>query len=300
MLACEIGPATVYAGNILEVRMTIANPSISTLISSDPPPGYIYDEGEDFAAAGFAKIADTYRFGLDFKSNSGTTNPYRWGFGDPLAPGEEREVVGYVRMNRRRTTTWTASVVKEFVRYIVDHDFPQKIVVAEPPIGAQPASGDAGVRYFSETGHNVPGAFAGYWEANGGLPRFGYPLTEAFEEVSETDGGRYLTQYFERARFEYHPEYQGTKDEVLLGLLGVELTRGRHNDSGFRRVTAPPTTAGCSGSLIPATPWGAASAPFGNHTGVCRSLDTLSPRSLRSVPDRRRTARCPVLRAQPV
>ena len=34
-------------------------------------------------------------------------------------------------------------------------------------------------------------------------------------------------QYFERARFEYHPEHKGTQFEVLLGLLGNQTTAGR-------------------------------------------------------------------------
>ena len=204
-----------------------------TLISSDPPPGYIYDEGEDFAAAGFAKIADTYRFGLDFKRTAaqriptaGVWRPARAGGGARGRRLRAHEPPPHDNLDRQRG---------QGVRALYRRPrLPAEDRRGRPADRRQPASGDAGVRYFSETGHNVPGAFARYWEANGGLPRFGYPLTEAFEEVSETDGGRYLTQYFERARFEYHPEYSGTKDEVLLGLLGVELTRGRHNDSGFR------------------------------------------------------------------
>jgi hypothetical protein len=46
---------------------------------------------------------------------------------------------------------------------------------------------------------------------------YGLPLTDAFY-----DGGR-LVQYFERNRFEYHPEQAGTPFEVMLGLLGNEL-----------------------------------------------------------------------------
>jgi hypothetical protein len=30
-------------------------------------------------------------------------------------------------------------------------------------------------------------------------------------------------QYFERNRFEHHPEFAGTPDEVQLGLLGSRL-----------------------------------------------------------------------------
>ena len=46
----------------------------------------------------------------------------------------------------------------------------------------------------------------------------------AWIETNPTDGKQYLTQHFERARFEYHPENAGTPYDVLLGLLGRELT----------------------------------------------------------------------------
>ena len=65
-----------------------------------------------------------------------------------------------------------------------------------------------------------------YWQAWG--PRlFGFPLSEAFQEVSKDDGKSYPVQYFERNRFELHPEYAGSPYEVLLGLLGVTVARDR-------------------------------------------------------------------------
>ena len=75
-------------------------------------------------------------------------------------------------------------------------------------------------RYFPETGHGLSGAFKRTWEARGGLPVFGYPLTEPVEERSLDDGKTYTVQYFERARLEHHPENAGTPYEVLLGFLG--------------------------------------------------------------------------------
>ena len=75
-------------------------------------------------------------------------------------------------------------------------------------------------RFFAETGHSLANPFKNYWEANGGLAQFGYPLTEPFSEKSIDDGKVYTTQYFERARFEHHPEKAGTPYEVLLGFLG--------------------------------------------------------------------------------
>ncbi len=76
---------------------------------------------------------------------------------------------------------------------------------------------------FPQTGHTVTGLFLSYWQTHGGLAQQGYPLTEAFYEVNQTDGQAYITQYFERARFEYHPEQQNPQYRVLLGLLGDEI-----------------------------------------------------------------------------
>ncbi len=83
------------------------------------------------------------------------------------------------------------------------------------PVGQSP-----GVFYFAETGHTLQGEFLDYWLAEGGLERFGYPRTEVFNEYDPLVGQTYLVQYFERARFEFHPEYVGTHSEVLLGHVG--------------------------------------------------------------------------------
>lgn len=78
---------------------------------------------------------------------------------------------------------------------------------------------------FPETGHQVcHPAFANYWRSNGGLERFGYPITSEFETTLE--GQTYVVQYFERRRFEYHPEIG--PESVLLGLLGREVYEARN------------------------------------------------------------------------
>ncbi|MDP9372794.1 MAG: S8 family peptidase, partial [Chloroflexota bacterium] len=84
-----------------------------------------------------------------------------------------------------------------------------------------------GRAYFPETGHSLSGAFLQYWRDHGGLAIFGHPISEPFDEVNPIDGKPYLVQYFERNRFELHPEYAGTPNEVLLGLLGVDSARSR-------------------------------------------------------------------------
>lgn len=57
------------------------------------------------------------------------------------------------------------------------------------------------LRYFSETGHTVSGEFLkAYTSATDPELIYGYPITEAFVRDFR------LIQYFERARFELHPE----------------------------------------------------------------------------------------------
>src|SRR5207248_7709915 len=68
-----------------------------------------------------------------------------------------------------------------------------------PPV--LPGSDADACAYFQETGHNLGGGFLQYWQANGGLAQFGYPISEEFTETLE-DGQPYIVQYFERARFE--------------------------------------------------------------------------------------------------
>ncbi len=82
-----------------------------------------------------------------------------------------------------------------------------------------------GYTYFPQTGHNVGGSFISYWYAKGGLEQFGYPISEEFTMRLE-DGNLYVVQYFERARFEYHPE-NTEPYRVLLGQFGRQILDGR-------------------------------------------------------------------------
>jgi hypothetical protein len=85
---------------------------------------------------------------------------------------------------------------------------------AEQPVNSLECS------YFEQTRFNVCGWFLGYWQRNGGLERFGYPISPVFEE--QIEGRTYSVQYFERRRMEYHPENSFPYD-VLLGLLGRDV-----------------------------------------------------------------------------
>jgi hypothetical protein len=64
----------------------------------------------------------------------------------------------------------------------------------------------------------IDARFKATWSGRGGLDIFGLPLTGPI-----TLNNGMVVQYFERARFEFHPENRGTQFAILLGLLGVEL-----------------------------------------------------------------------------
>lgn len=105
-----------------------------------------------------------------------------------------------------------------------------------------------GKLYFPETGHSLAFGFKDFWENSGGLPVFGYPLTEEFTEVNPDTGQSYTVQYFQRQRFEYHPENRGTPYEVELGRLGVTdaQERGLTGLAAFRPLPAStPLANGC-------------------------------------------------------
>lgn len=101
-------------------------------------------------------------------------------------------------------------------------------------------SGDG--QTFKETGQRLTEPFRSFWEANGGLPIFGFPITPTLQEVNPTDHQSYQVQYFERARFELHPELINTPYYIQLGLLGLSgAVRAKAKiPQPFYNVPAPP------------------------------------------------------------
>lgn len=81
------------------------------------------------------------------------------------------------------------------------------------PIEKIPAPNDPSCQYFDQTGHSMCYVFRDYWLNNGGLDRFGYPITEY-----TTENGL-VVQYFQRARMEWHPEVV-TGSHIQLAPLG--------------------------------------------------------------------------------
>lgn len=97
------------------------------------------------------------------------------------------------------------------------------------PIAPFPDAPDR--RYFKETGHSLATGFKKYWDDNGNLNTFGFPISEELTENGV------IVQYFERGRLEYHPELEEGK-RITLGRLGEELLEAR----GWIKPPPPDTT----------------------------------------------------------
>jgi hypothetical protein len=105
-----------------------------------------------------------------------------------------------------------------------------------------PQTNDANHRYFPETSHLVMWGFKTIWESKGGLAGFGYPISEEMEEILPADGKWHTVQYFERARFEFWPNFKAG-ERVLVSDLGRRLAP--------RELTAPLPPGSPPGSVLP-------------------------------------------------
>lgn len=109
-----------------------------------------------------------------------------------------------------------------------------------PAFDPEPNPNQEGVAFFPETQHTLRGTFKSFWEQNGGLAVFGYPISAEFQETSAE--GTFTVQYFERNRFEAHPE-KAAPYNVLLGRLSdVQLKRQGRDWFTFPKGQE---TAGC-------------------------------------------------------
>lgn len=108
------------------------------------------------------------------------------------------------------------------------------------PVSAQPTSAPEcfNVPNISDC---IDSRIKSYWNENGGLQVFGYPITPERPEMNRDTGKTYQTQTFERNRFEIHPENNAPYD-VLLGRLGAESLAKQGRD--FEGIPAGITPGG--------------------------------------------------------
>ncbi len=77
-------------------------------------------------------------------------------------------------------------------------------------------------QYFKETKHTLHGAFFEFWQKNGSLRRFGFPISEETPDKDAT-GKDVVYQYFERVKLRFDP----TTGKVSIAPLGQEVLQKR-------------------------------------------------------------------------
>ncbi len=87
------------------------------------------------------------------------------------------------------------------------------------------ATSDSHCDFFEETGHRICNGFRNFWQSNGGVAIFGYPISEEFTQTSASTGERVTVQYFERALFQWSPTSKGASGQVVLARLGVQAAQ---------------------------------------------------------------------------
>jgi VanW like protein/TAT (twin-arginine translocation) pathway signal sequence len=114
---------------------------------------------------------------------------------------------------------------------------------SEPEFQWLSAHPGGGRRFFPQSGHSLGGAFRELWERKNGLIAFGYPISEELAEAG-SDGVSRTVQYFERARFELHPEFAFTSNAIQLGHLGRQALERRADLAYATAPVAPITLLG--------------------------------------------------------
>lgn len=109
------------------------------------------------------------------------------------------------------------------------------LVLSVPAVPTAQAQGE---RCFPETGFCISGPIRVYWEANGGLPVFGFPINA--QAVETVEGRTLQVQWFERDRLEIQAD-----GVVTAGRLGVERLEQLGTPWQFGSVTA--LAPGCIG-----------------------------------------------------
>jgi type VII secretion-associated serine protease mycosin len=199
----------------------IAAPSVglwTTIVSDDrdygPPNGTSFSSPY---AAGVAALVFSLRPDL---ANVDVKCVLEASADDQGAPGKDPEY-GWGRLNALRAVQlaqeYTGCPLQETPQHV------STVAAAFAPVA--PVASSPGLTYFPQTQHTLRGTFKQYWERYGGLPIFGYPISEEFVEQG-SDGRQYTVQYFERHRFELHPE-SSPPYHVQLSRLGALVLEGQ-------------------------------------------------------------------------
>jgi hypothetical protein len=190
----ETGPLNIRAQVIDEFGAeAVAEWNIRIALSDDTANARFFEQTGEYVVEPFLSY---------WKENDGNTS-----IGPPVGPafsegdGELRQFFRYARLELDSEENVNRGLIG-------------REMFGDPELPPDRAPG-SGARQFDATGHYIRGTLRDFWEDNGGLGTFGYPISQEFE----TDQG--YAQYFERALIEVI--VLGNYEIVELAPLGERL-----------------------------------------------------------------------------
>jgi len=127
LITVKMDPPALLLGGKLHVHLVVQNTGNVPLRTQGPDSGYTYDTSQSYAGVAGGRYeakAGLWRVGLDWDGNAGGAPyryPFRWGFGNTLAPGASATIDGYVVVRKQESTMWFfAGVLQEGVAIVQD------------------------------------------------------------------------------------------------------------------------------------------------------------------------------------
>jgi hypothetical protein len=223
-IQCGCISATVRRSDGKALALVATNGSVEVHLDMIGTPLYV-EWGNDRAKAGPFFAQTGHRISqpfLDYWQANGGLAQFGYPISGPLTESAPQNgsarVVQYFERNRMEYDPMAPNPASTVQIGRLGDDYLRRMGVDWQSLPKQ-ADAPPDCNYYPQTGHRLCDPFKSYWEQHGGLPIYGLPLSDSFDEQG------HLVQYFERARFEWHPDKAGTPYEVELGLLGTQLYR---------------------------------------------------------------------------
>ena len=227
-----------YWGAVFLLIMLAA--TVPSAANAQDEPRYFYETGH--------YIRGAFR---SFWERSGNVPIFGFPITEEYRRKSDNRIVQYFERARFELDVQTTRAVVNLgtlgIEYTHNEAYPKS-----PPI-----SNSSTRRYFPETGHTLQGAFKTFWESSGGVPIFGFPISEEINEQL-SDGRLHTVQYFERTRFELW------SSGVQLGLLGRALAPSQLLEPWPPNYPPPGPLSENGTPRPPATPPPPAAAPPGD------------------------------------
>ncbi|MCA1666126.1 MAG: N-acetylmuramoyl-L-alanine amidase [Thermomicrobia bacterium] len=132
------GPTTLFTRELLTARVTVKNTGTAPITAENPPPDFVYTDGDTYAKRGFPGTKGGVRIAMGPELLASSDPPYRWGIGRTLQPGESVTVSIAVRAAVIQRGRFVISVIQDGAGPLDSDDAVQISIQPNPSDPATP------------------------------------------------------------------------------------------------------------------------------------------------------------------